>query len=103
MRPTPMSIRTKRRPPMTVPAGEELAVLAGEALGRSGVEIDKVSGQTPVISPVTGTPVAAVDYGAPGDVDAVVNQATRAFLAWRATPAPARGALAARLAELLRE
>jgi aldehyde dehydrogenase (NAD+) len=88
---------------MTVPAGEDLAVLAGEALGRSGVEIDKVSGETPVISPVTGTPVAAVDYAAPGDVDAVVNQATRAFLAWRATPAPTRGALAGRLAELLRE
>jgi aldehyde dehydrogenase (NAD+) len=88
---------------MTVPAGEDLAVLAGEALGRSGVEIDKISGQTPVMSPVTGTPVAAVDYAAPGDVDAVVNQATRAFLAWRATPAPTRGALAGRLAELLRE
>jgi aldehyde dehydrogenase (NAD+) len=88
---------------MTVPAGEDLAVLAGEALGRSGVAIDKVCGQTPVLSPVTGTPVAAVDYAAPGDVDAVVNQATRAFLAWRATPAPTRGALVGRLAELLRE
>jgi aldehyde dehydrogenase (NAD+) len=88
---------------MTVPAGEDLAVLAGEALGRSGVEIDKVSGETPVVSPVTGTPVAAVDYAAPGDVDTVVNQATRAFLAWRATPASVRAALVERLAELLRE
>lgn len=45
--------------------------------------------------------VAEIPSGGPGDVDAALQAAQEAFPGWRRTPAPARGAILMRAAELL--
>ena len=88
---------------MTLPTAGELSVLAREAAARSGVEEKAVTGTVPVTSPVNGAQVAAVDWATATDVAAAVGRAREAFLVWRATPAPMRGALVKRFGELLTE
>lgn len=48
-----------------------------------------------------GEVVARISLGGESDVHAAIEAAERAFPAWRRTPAPARGAILARAAELL--
>ena len=88
---------------MTLPAAEELAELAREAMVRSGCDPDKLAGPVAAISPVNGARIASLGWADPARVDRVVSRASDAFTAWRATPAPARGALVKRFAELLTE
>jgi len=88
---------------MTLPTAGELSVLAREAAARSGVKERALTGTVPVTSPVNGAQVAAVDWATAADVDAAVGRAREAFLGWRATPAPVRGALVKRFGELLTE
>ena len=57
----------------------------------------------PASSPITGDVLFAVpETDAAGTADAIAR-AAQAFTAWRTTPAPVRGALVARLGELLTE
>ncbi|MCL2581193.1 MAG: aldehyde dehydrogenase family protein [Streptosporangiales bacterium] len=86
---------------MTLPAAEELAELAREAMIRSGYDVDALSGPVAAVSPVNGARVASLGWSDPGRVDEAVARARAAFSAWRATPAPARGALVKRFGELL--
>lgn len=86
---------------MTLPAAEELAELALEAITRSGYDPGLLSGPVAAVSPVNGARVASLAWTDPGAVDGAVSRARSAFSAWRAVPAPARGALVKRFGELL--
>ncbi|MFO7173031.1 MAG: aldehyde dehydrogenase family protein [Bacillota bacterium] len=54
-------------------------------------------------NPATGEPVAEVAVAGPAEVRAAAAAAARAFPAWRRVPAPKRGEILYRLAEILRE
>jgi aldehyde dehydrogenase (NAD+) len=70
-------------------------VFAGEWFG-SGPRLEKRS-------PIDGTFLASVAQTTPEDYERAVGRAQRAFLAWRATPAPKRGEVVRRLSARLRE
>ena len=53
--------------------------------------------------PITGEVLFTVAETTPEQADAAIAQAAQAFTTWRTTPAPVRGALVARLGELLVE
>ena len=55
----------------------------------------------PAGSPITGEVLFSVPETSPAAVEAVLTDAAAAFTTWRTTPAPVRGALVARLGELL--
>ncbi|MGO9693686.1 MAG: aldehyde dehydrogenase family protein [Mycobacterium sp.] len=57
----------------------------------------------PASTPITGDVLFTVAHTRPEQADRTIADADRAFSAWRSMPAPARGALAARLGELLTE
>jgi aldehyde dehydrogenase (NAD+) len=86
-----------------LPGPEELTRLAADAAGRCGVDLDVAAGDRPVVSPVNGHPLAFLRWQDAADVDAVVARAGAAFHTWRTVPAPVRGGLVRRFAELLRE
>jgi aldehyde dehydrogenase (NAD+) len=54
-------------------------------------------------TPITGEVLFTVPEFTPEQADAAIAQAAQAFTSWRTTPAPVRGALVARLGELLVE
>ncbi|MEE3750806.1 L-piperidine-6-carboxylate dehydrogenase [Mycobacterium intracellulare] len=56
----------------------------------------------PASTPITGEVLFTVAPTTPERADATIAQAAQAFSVWRTTPAPVRGALVARLGELLR-
>ena len=55
----------------------------------------------PASTPITGEVLFTVAQTTPEQADQTIAGAARAFSAWRSTPAPVRGALVARLGELL--
>ncbi|HME78248.1 MAG TPA: aldehyde dehydrogenase family protein [Mycobacterium sp.] len=55
----------------------------------------------PASTPVTGDVLFTVEETTPQQVERTITDAAQAFSSWRATPAPARGALVGRLGELL--
>ncbi|MDB4896913.1 MAG: aldehyde dehydrogenase, partial [Firmicutes bacterium] len=57
----------------------------------------------PNINPATGEPVADVTRSGAADVRAACAAAAQAYTSWRKTPAPRRGEILYRLAEILRE
>jgi aldehyde dehydrogenase (NAD+) len=57
----------------------------------------------PASTPITGEVLFTVARSTPEQVDHTIAAAAEAFTAWRDTPAPVRGALVARLGELLGE
>ncbi|WP_458319750.1 L-piperidine-6-carboxylate dehydrogenase [Mycolicibacterium brisbanense] len=57
----------------------------------------------PASTPITGDVLFTVAEHTPEQVDAAIAEAAQAFSTWRTTPAPIRGALVARLGELLVE
>ncbi|HET7923652.1 MAG TPA: aldehyde dehydrogenase family protein, partial [Rhodanobacteraceae bacterium] len=69
-------------------------VFAGEWFG-SGAVLEKVS-------PIDGSVLARATTATQADVARAVDAAQRAFLEWRAVPAPKRGELVRRYAEALR-
>ncbi len=72
-------------------------------LTRLGVaEADFTKGDTPVISPVTGTEIARVQDMDATAARAEIDKSVAAFPAWRDTPAPRRGELVRLLGEELR-
>jgi aldehyde dehydrogenase (NAD+) len=55
----------------------------------------------PASTPITGEVLFTVAQTTPEQADHTIGDAAQAFSAWRSTPAPVRGALVARLGELL--
>ena len=53
-------------------------------------------------SPIDGRPIAKVAQAGAADYEAVITKAQEAFLKWRMTPAPARGAVIRQIADALR-
>ena len=54
-------------------------------------------------TPITGDVLFTVPESTPEQADAAIAEAAQAFTSWRTTPAPVRGALVARLGELLKQ
>jgi aldehyde dehydrogenase (NAD+) len=79
----------------------ELAAAAARALAACGATVP--AGTAPVRSPITGGVIATLARPGTADVTDAVDDAHAAFLAWRSTPAPVRGALVKRLGRLLEE
>jgi aldehyde dehydrogenase (NAD+) len=72
-------------------------------LARLGVPDCQIQGgDRPVTSPITGEVVASVSDATAAGVDRAIESAHRAFLGWRAVPAPRRGELVRLLGEELR-
>ena len=89
---------------MTVTPTADLRTRAHDALTGCGVAPDRLEeGGPPARTPVTGETLFGVRATDPDDVAKVVATAQDAFLVWRTTPAPVRGALVKRLSELLVE
>ncbi len=57
----------------------------------------------PVINPATGRPLADLPHASTADLDAALDAAARAFVAWRAMTALDRGKIMKRAADLIRE
>lgn len=57
----------------------------------------------PASTPITGEVLFTVEESSPAQTEAAIEAAADAFGQWRTTPAPVRGALVARLGELLVE
>ncbi|HEU4911514.1 MAG TPA: aldehyde dehydrogenase family protein [Actinomycetes bacterium] len=86
-----------------LPTTTDLQELARRSLAACGVDVGLLGGDETSRTPVTGGDLLPVSWSRPGDVDRAVEAAQEAFLVWRTTPAPARGALVKRLGELLAE
>ncbi|GAB79434.1 delta-1-piperideine-6-carboxylate dehydrogenase [Austwickia chelonae] len=86
-----------------LPTGEELARIARECARRCGVDLEEWAGGQEGRSPVNGAVVSRTAVGDAEGVDEVVNDAHEAFLTWRETPAPVRGAVVKVLGRLIGE
>ncbi|MGC1470043.1 MAG: aldehyde dehydrogenase family protein [Sphingorhabdus sp.] len=60
-------------------------------------------GDLPVLTPIDGSPIGSVPTATSAEIDATLNRAQSAFLAWRTVPAPRRGELVRRFGNALRE
>ncbi|HXO49469.1 MAG TPA: aldehyde dehydrogenase family protein, partial [Mycobacterium sp.] len=83
---------------------DELLTRARRALDAVGCDV--VLGEPgthglPASTPVTGDVLFTVAETTPEQAEGCIADAAQAFSAWRATPAPVRGALVNRLGELL--
>ena len=81
----------------------ELTELALGALERLGADLTTGAATLRARSPLTGGELCDVRADDPAAVAAVVRAASEAFITWRETPAPVRGALVKRLGELIGE
>jgi len=79
----------------------DLADRAATALRRCGAEPHGDDAPLVVTSPIDGSVIARVHTCSPGEVDAALTAAARAFDRWREIPAPVRGRVVRRLGELL--
>ncbi|GAA2925599.1 aldehyde dehydrogenase family protein [Kitasatospora cinereorecta] len=87
-----------------VSSTDDVRAKAENALARCGVELGAFKGDAITArTPVTGAALFGLRADTPADVDRAVEAAQAAFLDWRTTPAPARGALVKRFGELLTE
>jgi aldehyde dehydrogenase (NAD+) len=83
---------------------EELRARARHALDAIGTDADlgEPTGHgLPASTPITGEVLFTVGHTTPERAEAIIADAAEAFSAWRSTPGPVRGALVARLGELL--
>jgi aldehyde dehydrogenase (NAD+) len=87
----------------TIPSQSELSALALDTARRCGVEVEALTGDVATSSPINGQRIASLTWRAAAYVDEAVGRAGEAFHAWRRVPAPQRGALVKRWAELLTE
>jgi aldehyde dehydrogenase (NAD+) len=94
----------------SLPTADELRDRVRAAMQAIGVPIgnDGALGEpgatgVPASTPITGDVLFTVAETTPAEADAAIAAATQAFKTWRVTPAPVRGALVARLGELLIE
>ncbi len=91
---------------MNLPNADELRARARHALQATGADVSlgEPGGHgLPASTPITGEVLFTVAQSTPAQVDQTIAEAAQAFSAWRGTPAPVRGALVARLGELLSE
>jgi aldehyde dehydrogenase (NAD+) len=91
---------------ITLPAAEELRDRVRAALRAVGAEVNLGAATEhglPASTPITGDVLFTLPECSPADAQATVAEAAQAFTAWRTTPPPVRGALVARLGELLTE
>ncbi|ADU00770.1 L-piperidine-6-carboxylate dehydrogenase [Mycolicibacterium gilvum] len=89
-----------------LPTAEELRTRVRDALTAVGARTDLGEPNAhglPASTPITGDVLFTVPASSAADVDAAVGEAADAFSTWRTTPAPVRGALVARLGQLLVE
>ncbi|GHE27553.1 aldehyde dehydrogenase [Streptosporangium violaceochromogenes] len=86
-----------------LPTADHLREEARRALERCGVDPALLQGPHFSRSPVNGADLLPVTWVDGDAVDEAVARAQDAFLVWRETPAPVRGALVSRLGELLVE
>ena len=82
---------------------DELRALAEATAAACGVDLDAHRGGQVAESPLNGRTLSSLAWVDAGEVDAVVARAHEAFVLWRSIPAPARGAMVKRFAELLVE
>jgi aldehyde dehydrogenase (NAD+) len=81
----------------------DLATETKTLLSKLGVSADRFTGGTlKVTSPVTGKEIGALKEHSVADAKAAIVEAHKAFLEWRAVPAPKRGELVRLLGEELR-
>jgi aldehyde dehydrogenase (NAD+) len=95
---------------VNLPPPSELRARARQALqatfqnDSAGVSLGEPGGHgLPASTPITGEVLFTVARSTPEQADHTIAAAAEAFMAWRDTPAPVRGALVARLGELLAE
>ena len=95
---------------MNLPPPSELRARARQALQAifqkdpADVSLGEPGGAgLPASTPITGEVLFTVAHSTPEQVDHTIAAAAEAFTAWRDIPAPVRGALVARLGELLAE
>ena len=90
-----------------LPTADDLRARARDALAAVGSRVpNSVSPARhglPASTPITGDVLFTVAETTPEQADAAIAEAAQAFTTWRTTPAPVRGALVARLGELLVE
>jgi aldehyde dehydrogenase (NAD+) len=89
-----------------LPTAEDLRSQARDALTAVGSQasLGKPGGHgLQASTPITGDVLFTVPATTAEQADAAIAQAAQAFTTWRTTPAPVRGALVARLGELLVE
>lgn len=86
------------------PDTDALRTTAVESLRRCGVDLPReTTGELSARTPLTGGTLFPLASTAPERTDAAVDEAARAFRAWRVLPAPQRGVLVKRLGELIAE
>ncbi|MBA0045613.1 aldehyde dehydrogenase family protein [Mycobacteroides sp. LB1] len=95
-------------PPQVLPSADELRARARNALRWIGADIELSTEATAgdgvaVRTPITGDTLFTLMASSKDDVEEAIAEAAQAFSHWRTTPAPVRGALVARLGELLTE
>lgn len=76
-------------------------VAAFDAIGVTAALGEPGGAGTPVSTPITGEALCTLAYTTPEQARRTIAEAAQAFSTWRETPAPVRGALVARLGELL--
>src|SRR5215212_3568641 len=89
-----------------LPTADDLRAKARDALQAVGSRVelgDPGAHGVHASSPITGDVLFTVPESTPEEAEAAIAEAAQAFTSWRTTPAPVRGALVARLGELLKE
>jgi aldehyde dehydrogenase (NAD+) len=89
-----------------LPTADDLRTRVRSALAAVGsaVDLGEPGGHGAAAStPITGDVLFTVGQTTPEQADTAIFEAAQAFTSWRTTPAPVRGALVARLGELLVE
>jgi aldehyde dehydrogenase (NAD+) len=96
---------TQPQQELSVSSTDELRSLARQSLENCGVELTTPTTGPSVSarSPITGEALFDVPAAGRAEVEAAIAAARAAFLEWRTTPAPVRGALVKRLGVLLTE
>ena len=98
--PTADALRTRVREALTaVGSPAELGEPGGHGAGRPATSSSRLQASTPI----TGDVLFTITETSLEQADAAIAEAAQAFTTWRTTPAPVRGALVARLGELLVE
>ena len=90
----------------TLPTAEQLRTRARDALHAVGCRTDLHDAGAhglPASTPVTGETLFTIAETTREEAERAIAEAAQAFTTWRTTPAPVRGALVARLGELLTE
>ncbi|TPG34567.1 L-piperidine-6-carboxylate dehydrogenase [Mycolicibacterium hodleri] len=101
-----MTLEATTNHPTTLPSADELRDRVRTALKAAGsaIELGEPGGHgLQASTPLTGDVLFTVTETTVGETDSAIADAVQSFAAWRVTPAPVRGALVARLGELLVE